>query len=57
MYFILSAAHCVSYRGAKYSADMFSVVLGKYTLYGDDKDSEEKEVNAESTQCAIVSEL
>ncbi|XP_052742784.1 chymotrypsin-C [Bicyclus anynana] len=41
---VLTAAHCVTYRGSKYPPELFSVVLGKYTLYGDDKESEEKQV-------------
>ncbi|XP_039747712.1 chymotrypsin-C-like [Pararge aegeria] len=42
--YVLTAAHCVSYRGAKYRKEIFSVVLGKYKLFGDNKESEEKQI-------------
>ncbi|XP_045782494.1 chymotrypsin-C-like [Maniola jurtina] len=42
--FVLTAAHCATYRGAKLQREVLSVMLGKYTLVGDDEESVEKEV-------------
>ncbi|XP_045762923.1 chymotrypsin-like elastase family member 2A isoform X2 [Maniola jurtina] len=44
-HFVLTAAHCASVRGVSLSADILSVVLGKYNLFGGDVGSQEREIH------------
>lgn len=42
---VLTAAHCVTFRGAPVLAETINVVLGKYNLVGGDTLSEERQVH------------
>ncbi|XP_052744454.1 chymotrypsin-like elastase family member 2A [Bicyclus anynana] len=44
-HFVLTAAHCASVRGVPVVAEVMSVILGKYRLYGGDLGTQEKEVH------------